>query len=223
MIALTGLLLTAELSAIILLVIGVVVLAIQYGFGRRALKYLAAAVVVGGLVAAPFLATRINQEFSSTAGSSRHSGVPQTLDFRWSVWTTQYIPAIEARPLTGYGEQLPPSIQWQYPESQYISYLMEGGSRSWCSSGPSPGRWSGEAVRRRARTDPFDQALGRAVTVVVVSMLIMNVIWPFMSNAGLPQVLWCLLAIAVPRPGARGIAVPAAAESSNLALAGGVS
>jgi hypothetical protein len=125
--------------------------------------------------------------------------VPQTLDFRWNVWSTQYIPAIEARPLSGYGAALPSSIHWPYPESQYVTYLMEGGfpllvlfaGLAWAMA-----KRSREAARSK---DPFDQALGRAAFLAVVSMLAMNLIWPFLSNGGLPQVLWCLLALAVPR------------------------
>jgi len=204
-VALTGLLLTEELSAIILLSIGTVVLFIQYGRGRRALRFAAVAVVIGALVAAPFLASRLNQEFSSSAGSGRHAGVPQTLDYRWNVWTTQYIPAIEARPLSGYGVDLPASIQWPYPESQYISFLMEGGlpllalfaGLAWVMF-----KRSREAARSK---DPFDQALGRALAVTVVAMVVMNFIWPFLSNAGLPQILWCLLAIAAPRAVGQGV------------------
>jgi hypothetical protein len=219
-IALTGLLLTAELSAILLLCIGVIVLAAQYGHGRRALRYAGAAAVVGALVAAPFLASRINQEFSSSAGSGRHAGVPQTLDFRWYVWTTQYIPAIESRPLSGYGADLPSSIQWPYPESQYVAYLMEGGF-------PLLVLFGGLALvmlkrsREAARAeDPFDRAVGRAVAVTVVAMLVMNLIWPFLSNAGLPQVLWCLLAIAVPRLDHRGALAKVDVAPATLVTSG---
>ncbi len=220
LVALVGLLLSEELSAIVVLVIGAVVLANQYGFGRRAMRFLGVAVVVGGIVAAPFLAARINQEFSSSAGSGRHAGVPQTLDFRWHIWSSQYIPAIEARPLSGYGEKTPSSIEWQYPESQYIAYLMEGGLPLVALFGALS--WSMlRGTRRAARSDdPFEQALGRATTVMVVALLIVNLIWPFMSNAGLPQVLWCLLAITVPRV-ARPVTSPVRAPAP-LAVLGGV-
>jgi hypothetical protein len=220
-VAFTGLLLTAELSAIILFCIGTIVLASQYGHGRRALRFAGAAAVVGALVAAPFLATRLNQEFSSSAGSGRHAGVPQTLDFRWHVWTTQYVPAIEARPLTGYGPQLPPSIQWRYPESQYVAYLMEGGFPVLLLFGGlalAMVKRSREAARSR---DPFERALGRAVAFTVIAMLVMNLIWPFLSNAGLPQVLWCLLAIAVPRLDPRGAVAAPDIAPATLVHAGG--
>lgn len=207
--ALTALLLTAELSAIIFLCIGVAVLASQSGHGRRVLRYAGPALVVGLLVAAPFLGTRFNQEFSSTAGSGRHAGVPQTLDFRFNVWRTQYIPAIEARPMSGYGADLPASINWTYPESEYVSYLIEGGlpvlalfgALAWAMV-----RRSKDAIRS---ADPFDQAVGRAVLLSVVAMLFMNLIWPYLSNGGLPQVLWCLLAVAVPRDARSPLAAPA--------------
>jgi hypothetical protein len=221
-VALTGFLLTEELSAILLLCIGTIVLAVQYGLGRRALRFAGAAVVVGALIAAPFLATRLDQEFSSNAGSGRHAGVPQTLAYRWNVWTTQYIPAIEARPLGGYGAELPASIQWRYPESQYIAYLMEGGFPLLVLFGGLS-----LAMLKRSRDgarskDPFDQALGRALAVTVVAMLVMNLIWPFLSNAGLPQVLWCLLAIAVPRSEGRGAVAAPNVAPATLVPAGGV-
>jgi len=199
-VALTGLLLTAELSAITCLIVGAVVLASQYGHRRRAFKWLGLVVIVAALIAGPFLFSRLNQELSSTAGSSRAAGVPQTLDFRWSIWTSQYFPAIEQRPLTGYGVVLPSSIHWVYPESQYVSFLMEGGIPmlalfallAWAMI---------ERAREAARSrEPFEKALGRTLFVVVVAALVMNAIWPYLSNGGLPQVLWCLFAIASPCP-----------------------
>jgi hypothetical protein len=210
--ALTGLLLTAELSAITCLLIGAVILASQYGHRRKALKWLGALFIVATLVAGPFLFSRLNQELSSTAGSSRPAGVPQTLNFRWGIWSGQYFPAIEQRPLTGYGVVLPSSIHWVYPESQYVSFLMEGGAPmlalfallAWAMV---------ERSRAAARSsDPLEQALGRSLLVVVVAALVMNAIWPYLSNGGLPQVLWCLFAIASPCP----TRVPVSSERNSV-------
>jgi hypothetical protein len=208
LLVLIGLLITVEISAIVLALVGVAILARQYGLARRVLRYLAAAVVIGALVAAPFIAPRLNAEFSASAGSSRHVGVPQTLAFRFDVWTEQYVPAIEARPLTGYGAQLPASIAWPYPESQYVAFLIEGGIPLFvlfAALGWAMLARSGDAARA---ADPFEQALGRAAVLAVAGMLVMNLIWPFLSNGGLPQVLWCLLAVALPRR--RGVPAPSA-------------
>ena len=112
--------------------------------------------------------------------------------------------------MTGYGPHLPASITWGYPESQYVAYLVEGGLPVLALFGAlawSMLRRSREAARS---PDPFDQALGRAVVIVVVAMLVMNLIWPYLSNAGLPQVLWCLLAIEAPRSTRSSSAAPAA-------------
>jgi len=196
---LVGLLVTIEISAMAMVLLGAVVLARQYGVGRRVVRAAAAIVVVGALGAAPFIAPRFAAEFSPSAGSSRPAGVPQTLAFRWDVWGGQYLPAIEQRPLTGYGSLLPPSITWVYPESQYVSYLIEGGLPMLALFGALAWAILEESRAAAASADPFERALGRAAVMAVVAMLVMNFIWPFLSNGGMPQVLWCLLALAVPR------------------------
>jgi hypothetical protein len=197
--ALIGLLVTIEISAIVILLLGVALLSRQYRLGRPVIRAVAVAMLLGALVAGPFMAPRLVAEFSGSPGTARHAGVPQTLAFRWNVWTGQYLPAIDARPLTGYGAQLPSSITWVYPESQYVSYLMEGGVPLLLLFG-ALGWVMVAKTREAARSeDPFDQALGRAAVVAVVGMLAMNLTWPFLSNGGMPQVLWCLLAVSVPR------------------------
>ncbi len=219
--ALIGLLVTIEISAMALLVLGAVLLARQYGLGRRVIRYAGAVLLVGVLVAAPFIAPRFAAEFSASPGSSRPAGVPQTLAFRWNVWTGQYLPAIGNRPLSGYGSELPPSITWVYPESQYISYLIEGGLPMLLLFGALAWAMVEESRKASRSEDPFEQALGRAVAVSVGAMLVMNLIWPFLSNGGMPQVLWCLLAITVPRRPSH--ATPALAAQTALVPVGGSS
>jgi len=202
--ALLGLLVTIEISAMAMVLVGALVLARQYGMGRRVVRAAALIVVIGALAAAPFIAPRFAAEFSTSAGSSRPAGVPQTLAFRWDVWGGQYLPAIEQRPLTGYGAVLPPSITWVYPESQYVSYLIEGGLPMLALFAALAWAMVGQTRAAATSADPFDRALGRGTLVAVLAMLVMNLIWPFLSNGGMPQVLWCLLALATPRqePGA---------------------
>lgn len=205
-----GLAVTAELSAIVCLLGGVVVLGVQYGHSRRILRWLVIGSVVGAVVLGPFIAQRLTGEFVRTAGSARSSFVPQTIGYRLHIWTGQYLPAIEARPLMGYGVVLPDTVAWPYPESQYISLLIEGGGPLLLLFGYLT--W---AMIRRARAaarspDPFDQALGRSLVIIVVALMSMDAIWPYLSNGGMSQVLWCLFALAtpgslVPRPHERQV------------------
>lgn len=194
-----GLALTAELSAISCLLVCLPLLGVMYGQGRRILRILGIGLLVAAVVVGPFLATRLNEELSRSAGSSRSAGVPQTLQFRMHVWTGQYIPAIEQAPLSGYGVILPSSVAWPYPESQYVACLIDGGVPLllvFCSL-----MWGMlDQTRRWSRSrDPFQAALGKALFLTVAAVVAMDLIWPYLTNAGLPQVLWALFAIATPR------------------------
>ncbi len=221
--ATAGLLLSEEQSAIIGLVIGAIALGVKYGQTRRMLRYLLVGLAFSAVIAGPILGQRVDQELNKSAGSSRSAWVPQTLAYRGQVWTQQYIPAIEQRPLTGYGVETPSTIQWPYTESEYVTILMEGGlpllalfaALAWAMV-----RRGQEAARS---PDPFERAFGRGLTVGIVLLIFMDVIWPYMSNGGLPQVLWAMLAIAGPGGTAAAVrsTTPTAENRASTAAVGG--
>jgi len=191
-----GLLVSDEQSAIIALVVGVIVLGARYARTQQVLRWLLVAVVVGAVVFGPTIGRRIATELTPSARSSSSSVVPQTLSYRGEVWTQQYFPAIEQRPLTGYGVVTPPTIQWPYTESEYVTVLMEGGVPLLLVFAATTWAMIRRSRRLTRAADPLDRALGRGLTVSVVALVVMDVIWPYMSNGGLPQVLWALLALA---------------------------
>jgi hypothetical protein len=193
-----GLFVTAELSVIVCLLLGACVLGIRYGRGKVMLRYLGIGLIVVLVGAGGLLGKRLETQFAVNAGTGRSALVPQTIAFRWTVWTQQYIPAAERKPFTGYGVELPNSIQWAFPESQYITFLIQGGL-------PLLGMfvvllWAmlREAKRARQSDDPVDRSLGEGVFVAVVSLVAINFIWPYLSNGGMPQLLWCLFALFPP-------------------------
>jgi PST family polysaccharide transporter len=186
---------TAELSVIICFLIGACVLGLRYGRGRTVMKWLALALAVMAVGAGSFLAHRLGAQFSTTAGTGRPAFIPQTLGFRWQVWTGQYIPAILQRPLTGWGVILPHSIRWPDSESQYIGFLIEGGVPLLVMFGFLFDGMIREAKRVTRSLDHVDRALGEALLVTVVLMGVVNFIWQFLSNGGMPQMLWCLFAL----------------------------
>lgn len=191
--------LTVEQSAIVCGIVGVVVLVRRYDRDGHLTRWVLAGAVIAFIAASPLLVPRLFHELSGSPGTGRIAWVPQTISFRWSVWTKQYLPAIVARPFAGYGVVLPHSIAWPYSESQYVTFLMEGGvamlavfvALAWTMF---------EGTLAAARSDdPQTRALGLALAAAVVAMVVMDFVWPFLSNGGMPQVLWALMALAVPR------------------------
>lgn len=198
MLLLLGLLFTAELSVITTLLVGSCVIGARYGRGRTMLRWLGIGLVVMVLGAGPFLGHRLGAQFSISAGTGRPAFIPQTLGFRWMIWTGQYIPAILQRPFTGWGVVLPSSIRWPDSESQYINFLIQGGIPLLIMFGLLFVGMFREAKRATFSSDPVDRALGEGLLVVSVALVVVNFIWPFLSNGGAPQMLWCLFAILPP-------------------------
>lgn len=200
--------LTLEQSAVVCLVVGAVVLVRRHDPDGRLMRWVAVGVVLVALVAGPFLLARLLHELGGSAGTGRIGWVPQTVSFRWSVWTRQYLPAVGARPLTGYGVVLPGSIHWPWPESQYVSFLVEGGVPMLAAFGVLAWAMADAARAAARRGDAAERAVGLAALVAVVAMVVMDAMWPFLSNGGMPQVLWALLALTAPASlwceGARG-------------------
>ena len=193
-----GLLLSSEFSVTICLILGVFVLAVQYRQLRKMLAWFAVGMAIALVLVGPVLGNRLNDQFGLTAGSNRSALEPQSIAFRESVWTGQYLPAIARRPLEGYGTVLPDTIQWPDPESQYIALLIEGGYPLLVMYLILLGGMFDHARRAARSDDPFQRALGRGLMWCVLSLLAIGVTWPFASNGGLPQVLWCLFGLAGP-------------------------
>lgn len=192
-----ALLTTLELSAIACLLVAMIWLGFRYRKGRRTLAQVGGAMAVGALATSPLLLERIGSELAPTAGVLRDPLIPQTIAFRVNVWG-QYWRAIPSHLAGGYGVVLPSSIAWPFPESQYVALLIEGGVPMLLSFAAL--NVAVIVLCRRAGTaeSPFDAALGRGLLAVAVSLLALDVIWPYFSNGGFPQVFWALLALAAP-------------------------
>lgn len=217
-VAASGLLVSDEQSAIIGLVAGIVALGVMSRRTREVGRWLLVALVVGGAVFGPTIGKRVVEELAGGASSSSSSVIPQTLGYRGQVWTGQYFPAIEQRLLTGYGVETPTTIQWPYTESEYVTILMQGGLPLLVVFGVMT--WAMiDRSRRMARSpDPLDRALGASLTVGIVTLIVMDIIWPYMSNGGLPQVLWALLALGWAGGGAGWHRVPGRMRSGSRPL-----
>jgi hypothetical protein len=189
-----SLILTAEISAIAGTIGGAVVLGIWAGRRKEMLRWLTTGLIVAAVFGGSYFAKRLDNEFASSAGSGRNAYVPQTISYRWQVWTGQYFPAVAQRPLTGWGQTLPDTISFQFTESQYLTALMAGGIPLLVLLCGEMITLYGVSRRDAQRSDLEDSALpaalGNSVAVCVLVLVPMDAIYPYITSGGLPQALF---------------------------------
>lgn len=201
-----GIILTLTLAIIFGLVLGFVVLALWSGRGRLWLGRGAAAGLAVAILASPLVGGRVQDQLG--APTSSESWVPETLSFRWEVWTEQFFPSLASRWVTGYGPGLPPEITWRFTESVYITYLLQGGLVLLLVFLALNLVLLRTMLDQRNPRDPVRTAVASTVAAMVVVLLPLHGIFPYMTGLGLPQVFWALAGVAL----ARG-AAPAAPSS----------
>lgn len=190
--AAAAILLTVSATPLMALVAGVLWLAHRHGqLGRVVLL-----VIVGGVVGAaalgPSIAARSEQQQvpESVGGNPL---VPQTIAFRYEVWTEQYFPVIERNLITGYGPGIPPEVTWESTESIYVTMLMRGGIPLliiYLALTLSLLAWARTA--RRAGRAPVGAAVAEAMAVAVVILYAYQALIPLFMITGMPHLLWAL-------------------------------
>ena len=162
---------------------------------QRWVGAVAASVAVVGLMFAPLLASRYQQQFGPQAPVQQYAYLPQNVNFRIAVWTDQYLPVVREHLATGYGPDHPTSIPFSYTETIYVTLLLRGGI-------PLLTIYAGLlfALALRARevrhdSDPDRRALGRVLYLIVVLGLFMQLLTNYFVNAGFPHLFWILAAL----------------------------
>ncbi|HEX4008872.1 MAG TPA: hypothetical protein VHX62_02620 [Solirubrobacteraceae bacterium] len=187
---------TLDLAPLAALVAGILIIGIWLGGLNRVLIGTAVVLVVGMLVFGGRLDARFSSEFGRAPGTARSSLVPQTIQYRFDLWTGELLPLLKGHVATGYGPTLPAQIQnFPYTESQYINLLYRGGVvllSVWAALFIAMG-FAG--VRAARDADPFQRALGVAVATAVICLVFMQVLEAYFVDDGTPQVLWMLLGL----------------------------
>jgi hypothetical protein len=191
-----GLIETVSIAPIMGVLAGTILIAVWLGGLTRVLLAVAAGLLIAALVFGPRIEARYNQQFSRAPGSSGSVFVPQTIQYRYDLWTSQLIPGLKGRWLTGYGPDLPPEIQrFPYTESLYIGLLYRGGAILLVSWAALAAAMALSARRATLDRDPLQQALGATVTIAIVCLLFMQTIEGYFVDSGTPHVLWILLGL----------------------------
>lgn len=191
---------TGSFTGIITLVVGIVLLSLLQRRGTQLLPMLLLCllvIVAAGVLLQPILIPLIEQrfeyQFSGTQG--QEGWIPQTLSFRFRIWSEFFWPAIRNNLIWGVRPTIPSGFGWHAPESQYIFLLFSfgmAGLASWIVW------WFGSAAW--ALKKGHDQTgLKRSICNCTVTLLVVMVLAGFTNAvftfAGSIDYLWMLLGL----------------------------
>jgi hypothetical protein len=210
-----GIVLTLTLAVLLGLVLGYIVLALWSGRGRVWLSRGLAIGVAAGILASPLIGGRLQDQRSR----GEDSLVPQTLSFRWEIWTEQYFPSMSGRWILGYGPGIPEEIAWRYTESVYITYLLQGGLILVVLFLALQAVLFRQMRDLSRSPDPARVAVSGTVAAMVVVLLPLHGVFPYMVGLGLPQLFFALAGVAfagLPRASLLVPTVPAALRETAV-------
>src|SRR3984885_3714080 len=187
---------TLSIAPIIALVAGVAILGIYFKGITRVVAGLAVVIIAGLLVFGARIDARFTQEYGRAPGTQGSALVPQTIQHRFDLWTTELIPALKGHVVTGYGPALPPQFaNFPYTESLYINLLYRGGLVLLAIFLGLAVSMVVASLRARLDRDPLQKALGPAVAMAVVALVVIGFIESYFTDDGPPQALWMLLGL----------------------------
>jgi hypothetical protein len=189
--ALAGLALVLTLTAAPIL--GVILGSVALGVWLR--RFGRVAVVVAFALSASVLlfTSQFERRYEQQFGSGG-LGVPQTLSFRFDVWTEQYLPFLSSRLATGYGPDSP-QLDWGYAESVYVSMLLRGGLPLLLVYLALTLALVTAAHRRVSGSDPLQRLVGRVLVLALVMLAFMHFVSSYFITSGLPHLLWVLAGV----------------------------
>jgi hypothetical protein len=188
-------------------ILSVLVAVALVAFWRRKLRVVSlwfiVACLAGALAFSGPITGRINQQFQRDASASGSALVPQTLTYRYGIWTDQYFPALRGRLLTGYGPDIPPEITWRFTESLYITLALRGGLPLVLLYGAFVLTLAGECIRAMRELKGVPRAVAQGLLAALILLLPMQIIQAYFIQAGPGHLIWALGALVIASRNAR--------------------
>jgi hypothetical protein len=201
--AIVALVQTVTLTSMIGALVGSLALVASHPQRWRMLAAVAATVTLLAVAFAPLLATRIDEQtatVTSNRASARNPLVPQSVAFRYDIWTKDSLPAIREHLLLGTGPTIPDSVGWRSTESMYITLLFRGGVVLLAVWLALMAAFIHAGRRRFDSPDVAQRVAGRALVTLVAVLLVMQLIQPYLTYGGVSHVVWLLAAMVVVNP-----------------------
>jgi hypothetical protein len=174
-------------------------------------RVLAGMVAVGMAGAAAF-SSSINAKLGQELSASGTSGVapagsggflPSSVSYRINVWETQFLPAMRGHWLLGWGPGIPPSVDWKFTETLYLTMALRGGIILLVIYIWLVVTWIKFARPSVAGAPTLERALSRVTIVGLVCLIPMHSVANYFVNAGLPHVLWAVAGLVAAGQAAR--------------------
>lgn len=160
-------------------------------FDRANLKILVAIMVVmavGFLVLQGLLSERLAYQFGNNNGSI----VPQTLAYRFEVWTKIYLPIISKHLWWGWAPTFE-SVSWGWAESQYLFLLFRSGIFSLIAHLAYVGLLIGWAWSNIKKPDGLKRRASIAVFALLLLLSIMSFTNEVFTSSGTIDFLWMII------------------------------
>ena len=182
---------------------GVLVLAVTARPRQQWVVRVAGLIVLLSVAFGPILAARFREQFALQAPIKQIPYLPETINFRVAVWTTEFLPVIAKHLPTGYGPDFPPTLAFTSTESIYVTLLLRGGL-------PLLFLYAGLMLTlafraRDLRNDPGVErrTMARVLFVLIVLVVFMQITTNYFVNAGFPFLFWILAALLTAGTGSR--------------------
>jgi O-antigen/teichoic acid export membrane protein len=194
---------TVTVTAIAGTAIGVLVVALT-ARPRRQWAVRAAGLIVLLMVAfGPILAARYKQQYALTAPIKQIPYLPETINYRIAVWTTEFIPLVLKHLVIGFGPDTPPNIAFPYTESIYFTLLLRGGLPLLFLYGGLMLALAFQSRTFRNDPDPERRAIAQTLFLLIILVAFIQVITPYFVDAGFPFLFWVLAGLLMSGTGTR--------------------
>jgi O-antigen/teichoic acid export membrane protein len=195
---------TVSLTPIAGTAVGVLVLAVTARPRKQWVARIAGLIVLLGAAFEPILANRFHEQFALQAPIKQIPYLPQNLNFRITVWTTEFFPVIAKHLTTGYGPDFPPGLAFSYTESIYVTILLRGGLLLLFLYAGLMLALALQARDLRKHPEVERRAIAQVLLVVIVLVVFMQMTTNYFVNAGFPFLFWVLAALLMSGTGNRG-------------------
>jgi O-antigen/teichoic acid export membrane protein len=151
----------------------------------------------------PILAARYKQQYALAAPIKQIPYLPETINYRITVWVTEFIPVVMKHLVTGFGPDTPPNIAFPYTESVYFTLLLRGGLPLLLLYGGLMLALAWHARGLRNDPDAERRAVAQTLFLLIILAVFIQLITPYFVDAGFPFLFWVLAGLLMSGTGTR--------------------